>query len=145
MQLEVYSIDLYFYFLDSSSGSIAGSSAKHNSNKLRKFVYATKDVKSWILVYSESDLQTANEFSDYLNQISKRMRISFSDPKLISLPDDNTGTYVNRIREEIQGDPQVSTFLFFLFNHLKLLFLFFKVSDKFRSNTNQANLILMPR
>jgi len=76
------------------------------SNRLRKFVYATKDVKSWILVYSESDPQTANEFSVYLNQISKRMRISFSDPKLISLPDDNTGTYVNRIREEIRGNPQ---------------------------------------
>jgi len=71
--------------------------------RLKNCVFAKKNVKSWILVCSESDIKNTKDFYEYLTQISKRMCIRFSAPKLISLPNDRTDTYVNRIRQEINS------------------------------------------
>jgi hypothetical protein len=55
------------------------------------------------LVYTERNLNNAQDFSKTLMDVGSKMGIRIQPPKLVGLPNDRTDTYVNRIRDEINS------------------------------------------
>lgn len=60
---------------------------------------------NWILVATERDHSKGQGFSETLIEVGRRMGMAINPPRFISLANDRTDTYVNRIRDEI--NPQV--------------------------------------
>lgn len=74
-------------------------------NKLSKDILSPVKLFNWILVSTQRDHCKAQGFSETLIEVGRCMGIAISPPRFISLPNDRTDTYVNRIRDEI--NPQV--------------------------------------
>ena len=63
-------------------------------------------ILNWILVTTDRDKAKGCEFADTLMDVGRKMGMEIKPPRMISLPNDRTDTYVNRIRESI--NPQVT-------------------------------------
>ena len=61
-------------------------------------------IQNWILVVCERDLNRAKQFADTLIEVSCRMGMDIKPPRLITLHNDRTDTFVNRIRGEINSE-----------------------------------------
>lgn len=70
------------------------------------------NIHNWILVVCERDLQRAKDFTTTLIEVSARMGINIKHPRLITLQNDRTDTFVNRIRDEINSELQLVTCIF---------------------------------
>ena len=82
-------------------------------------------INNWLLVCTDKDNSKAQDFSKCLIEVAQKMGIKINSPKMISLNNDRTDTYVTRIRDEI--NPAVSYPLFLdrvLFYSLYTLTLF---------------------
>ena len=67
------------------------------------------NIHNWILVVCERDLQRAKDFTTTLIEVSARMGINIKHPRLITLQNDRTDTFVNRIRDEINSEVQFNS------------------------------------
>ena len=62
------------------------------------------NITNWLLVCTDS--AKAQDFSKCLIKVGQKMGMKINPPKMISLNNDHTDTYVSRIRDEI--NPKVS-------------------------------------
>jgi len=60
-------------------------------------------ILNWILVTTDRDKPMGCEFADTLMDVGRKMGMEIKPPRMISLPNDRTDTYVNRIRESINS------------------------------------------
>lgn len=77
------------------------------TSNLKKDVLAAVNIQSWILVCTDRDHPKTKEYSQTLIDVSSEMGICLASPKIMSLPNDRTNTYLECLRDEI--NPQVNS------------------------------------
>jgi len=70
-------------------------------------------IHTWIVVVCERDRNRAQDFVQTWIEVGYRMGMIIKPPRLITLNNDRTDTFVNCIREEIQ--PKVKLIIHYLF------------------------------
>ncbi|XP_046444818.1 piwi-like protein Ago3 [Daphnia pulex] len=82
------------------------------SRNLGNDILVAVKIETWILVYTDRNLNNANDFSKTLMEVGSKMGIRIKPPKMVGLPNDRTDTYVNRIRDEINSSLQLVVAIF---------------------------------
>lgn len=68
-------------------------------------------VKDWVLIHTERDSPSAQELLVSIREVSQALRIPFSAPRIVKLPNDNVVSYVNYGKREVKPSDQMVVIL----------------------------------
>lgn len=90
------------------SADVGGDFQKYStSNELLEVI----NITNWLLLCPRECMSMGRNFMDCMARNSAPMGIEVVNPKLITLNDDNTNTYVKKLRQEITPDTQIVVML----------------------------------
>lgn len=71
----------------------------------------TVSIDHWVIMYTERDTGTANEFMDIMKDVSRSLGVNFKAPRTCALPNDQARTYVEYGKNHVQRSDQLVVIL----------------------------------
>ncbi|XP_069194478.1 piwi-like protein Ago3 isoform X2 [Procambarus clarkii] len=80
----------------------------------REKVIVPVDVKPrcWLMLFCAKDQQRAHKFGDMLKQVTRNMGIHVGEPQMVYLPNDETQSYVNSLKQFYHDALQLAVIIF---------------------------------
>ncbi|KAF7287303.1 hypothetical protein GWI33_001668 [Rhynchophorus ferrugineus] len=111
IQLVGRELDAEMIVLGKGKTISAGFNADWNRELSNNSALMPVDILEWIVFYTAQDAVNANEFVRNMERLSKTIGCRINAPRMEKLPNDQTHTYVNYVKNKITNSTQVAVFI----------------------------------
>lgn len=95
------------FFSTTANGVQAGEQADWTAHFRNNPMFATVRLNRWYLIVPNRATREANDFLGCMIQAARGMRFEISNCEIVTIPDDNPGTYVRTLDNILNKDPQL--------------------------------------
>ncbi|EAT40579.1 AAEL007698-PA [Aedes aegypti] len=95
------------FFSTTANGVQAGEQADWTAHFRNNPMFATVRLTRWYLIVPNRASREANDFLGCMIQAARGMRFEISNCEVVTIPDDNPGTYVRTLDNLLNKDPQL--------------------------------------